>query len=39
MKAAIAFLAGLAAASDQVYLEFLSRYGKSYETREEYEFR
>lgn len=39
MKFAIAVLLGLVAANDERYLGHISKYGLSYATREEYEFR
>ena len=39
MKFASAALLGLVSANDMQYLEHLSKFGISYATREEYEFR
>lgn len=39
MKLGLGFLFGMAAANEQLYLQHLAFYGKSYATREEYEFR
>lgn len=39
MKFAAAALLGLASADEQRYLRYLSRYGKSYLTKEEFDFR